>query len=255
MKHLLEENLSITDVRLAIYVERGTGMNLHRARPTHGIAAVFSPNIYKHYRFGDGRILSLGQNDLIYLPKGSDYEVRGNVSGECFAINFELSEGTDLPPFTSHLHNAPRFQQLFQAAVRLWQERPAGYLLRIKSILYEILATLLGEQDLQYVDKSAASRIEPALERIRKGYRNELPSVKELAALCSLSEDYFRKLFQAVYGTTPLRYINELRIGYAEELLHSGLYTVGEVALLSGFTDAAYFSRAFKRATGHAPSK
>ena len=76
-----------------------------------------------------------------------------------------------------------------------------------------------------------------------------------LASLCDISEDYLRKIFHNTYRTTPVKYINELKMQYAKELLATGEYSVGEAALLSGFEDAAYFSREFHRVFGVTPAK
>jgi AraC-like DNA-binding protein len=64
-----------------------------------------------------------------------------------------------------------------------------------------------------------------------------------------------RKLFNSVYGQSPIEYMRSVRIEYAKELLTSGEYSVTQVASLSGFNDAAYFSREFKKYFSVAPSK
>ncbi|MBQ8232699.1 MAG: helix-turn-helix domain-containing protein [Lachnospiraceae bacterium] len=50
------------------------------------------------------------------------------------------------------------------------------------------------------------------------------------------------------------KYINNLKISRAKELLSSGMYTVTQAAEMSGYTDVSHFSREFKKATGAAPS-
>ena len=67
--------------------------------------------------------------------------------------------------------------------------------------------------------------------------------------------DNFRKIFNAVYGVSPVSYINSLRITRARELLETKMYSAREVCFLSGFGDESHFSRKFKKATGLPPSK
>lgn len=45
----------------------------------------------------------------------------------------------------------------------------------------------------------------------------------------------------------PIKYINNLKMTRAKELLSSGMYTVSEVCFLSGYKDESYFSREFKK--------
>ena len=52
-----------------------------------------------------------------------------------------------------------------------------------------------------------------------------------------------------------MQYIMNLRIENARDLLLSGEVNVTEAAQLSGFDDIYYFSTAFKRKTGFAPTK
>ena len=49
--------------------------------------------------------------------------------------------------------------------------------------------------------------------------------------------------------------MRRLRIAYARDLLGSGEYSVTDAAMLSGFNDAAYFSREFKKEVGVSPKE
>ena len=62
-----------------------------------------------------------------------------------------------------------------------------------------------------------------------------------------------RKIFHSTYQTTPVKYIAGLKMQYAKELLMTGEYGIGEVALISGYCDPAYFSREFHRVYGISP--
>ena len=49
-------------------------------------------------------------------------------------------------------------------------------------------------------------------------------------------------------------YVINLRINRAKELLNSDLYSVSQVAEMSGFFDDTYFSRYFKKRVGKTPN-
>ena len=70
-----------------------------------------------------------------------------------------------------------------------------------------------------------------------------------------LNKDYLRRRFKAAYGMTPQDYLLQLRLENAKNLLSQvNGFSVSDAAYLSGFYDPQYFSRAFKKYTGNAPS-
>ena len=78
--------------------------------------------------------------------------------------------------------------------------------------------------------------------------------VKEYARICHLSEDRFIRTFKAHTGLPPYRYQLKIRIERAVEMLENHSVNIAECAQIVGFDDPAYFSRIFKKYTGHPPS-
>lgn len=66
---------------------------------------------------------------------------------------------------------------------------------------------------------------------------------------------YFRKLFCEIYGTSPIKYVNNLRIKKAKEALGSDYSSISDIALMLGFNNIYEFSRAFKAHTGSSPTE
>ena len=77
--------------------------------------------------------------------------------------------------------------------------------------------------------------------------------VSALARRCGMSDTYFRRLFVARFGVTPLKHINDLRLARAMELLQADYHTVEEIAYMCGFNNISYFSTFFKKETGFSP--
>ena len=77
--------------------------------------------------------------------------------------------------------------------------------------------------------------------------------IPELAEMAGVSTRHFTRLFEETYHTTPLKYINILRMQHASVLLRSTRMTITEVAQLSGFSDSNYFSRQFRKAFHQSP--
>jgi AraC-like DNA-binding protein len=68
-----------------------------------------------------------------------------------------------------------------------------------------------------------------------------------------LSESHFGRLFRDETGVAPMKFLRDLRIARACELLRRTHLHVAEIAYDVGYSDPAYFSRLFHRQTGTSP--
>ena len=227
--------------------------HLHKNRPNHGLALHLGG--IKRYRFEEYPEVITSKNCIIYLPKGSNYDVDILEASLCYAINFDLFESLDLAPFCFEVKNLHNFLTLFQEAESLWIRKPTGYQTKCKALLYEILYGMQKEYEARYTPNAYRQQLLPAIAYIHDHYTQNGLTIGTLATLCHISEPYFRKLFHLCYGTSPLKYINQLRLTRAKELLDLGYYSVSQVAELAGFQSDCYFSREFKAHFGAAPSK
>jgi AraC family L-rhamnose operon transcriptional activator RhaR/AraC family L-rhamnose operon regulatory protein RhaS len=73
--------------------------------------------------------------------------------------------------------------------------------------------------------------------------------------MSGLSRRHFLRLFQQVYGTSPLQHLLDLRLQHAAALLNSTALPITRVAFESGFADSNYFTRQFTARYGVAPRK
>lgn len=71
------------------------------------------------------------------------------------------------------------------------------------------------------------------------------------------SRGYLRRTFKLATGMAPLAWLLRQRIAFAAQTFrqYAGVYTVRQVAALSGFSDPYYFSRIFKQYMGQSPTK
>ena len=247
-----ESLLQITKIALVLRVTplaQGR-YEIHRNRPTHGLIQNVSGE--KRYEFADGMHFSVRAQEIFLLPRGSTYRVTGVEPGPCYAINFDVSERKTRTPFVFEPRNPAAYLSAFREAEYAWRTRQEGYLLKCQEMLCRLLYQTVQER--RPVAGGEQQRIEPALRRMREEYIHPPVRVEELAALCGMSAVTFRKLFRRQMGLTPVAYLRQMRIERACELLATRLYTVSQVAEMSGFGDPAVFCREFKRATGRTPS-
>jgi len=76
-----------------------------------------------------------------------------------------------------------------------------------------------------------------------------------LAKDIGLSDRQLRRRFRHVYGKTPRRYLVEVRLQRAEELLRTTDLGIEQIAQAVGYQNVAAFDRTFKRAFGVTPSE
>src|SRR5688572_6902865 len=94
----------------------------------------------------------------------------------------------------------------------------------------------------------------PVLELIVNNYAEPL-SAAQLAAKVSLSVSQFDRQFKRRFLTTPRRYITDVRINAACQLLVSTEQPLASIALQTGFYDQAHFTNQFVRYKGMPPSQ
>jgi AraC-like DNA-binding protein/CheY-like chemotaxis protein len=98
-----------------------------------------------------------------------------------------------------------------------------------------------------------SARLYPALEYVRQNYGAKLTQA-EAAALCGMTRFAFSRHFHEAFGVTFSEHVIRSRIAEARRLLMEGGHTVTDVAYATGFNDASYFARTFRRLAGKLPS-
>lgn len=242
---------------------------------THVIMACLSKalpdrdnDVYTHTRRYHGLILRLRGStvyeiggrprvscpgDIILITKGTRYTLSDRTGGECLVVNFETFDEYDQNVIFLHPKNTAFYDGLFRREIRLGRNKD---FCMMKSILYEILSNVTKLSDELYGTLDMKRKLEPAIRRFDQCFTDPLAdlSVGSLAELCGMSGTYFRKLFHAVYGTTPGKFFMARRLDRAKEALASGL-RVCDAAAEAGFDDPSYFVKVFRRETGVLPGK
>ena len=83
---------------------------------------------------------------------------------------------------------------------------------------------------------------------------NEDFSIDTLAMEMAMSRSVFFKKIKSLTGQNPQEFIRDIRMKRAATLLREDKYSIGEIAYLTGFPNAKYFSTAFKKYYGCSPS-
>jgi transcriptional regulator GlxA family with amidase domain len=79
--------------------------------------------------------------------------------------------------------------------------------------------------------------------------------IKDLAHSLQMSLRNFNRRFKSATHLTPLRYLQNVRMRTAGELLHSSNLSIAEIAYRSGYQDLSHFTGLFKKYFGTTPSQ
>lgn len=93
----------------------------------------------------------------------------------------------------------------------------------------------------------------PAIKYIAQNYQEQI-TVEKLTDCCHCSETQLRRLFSTVFNTSPIKYIHQVRINKAMELLADPRLTITEISLNVGYDTISSFNRNFKEVVSVSPS-
>lgn len=208
------------------------------------------------YHDDTGKSFIADKDTVILISKGSSYRWVCKELGECIMIELVadyFGEPFSFLTFKLNEKNRLEVHKLFSNINRRWKERKEAYMLRCKSSIYDILARASMHQEKIYTPKSMGKILQPAVDYMTLHLGDVTISNKDLAALCNVSVVYFRKLFERLYGVSPIKYLRMLRIEKAKELLVSDYLSISDIAAMTGFNTIFTFSRAFKNEVGLSP--
>ena len=197
-----------------------------------------------------GEVHHLRDGAVSFVPAGLAYR-RDSRRDRLFVLHLEVLDYTSDRIEVLRPHSPERLEALFRTVCTVWQRRESGYRHRATAILHDILAECCRQS---VPEEKKTSKIGASVEYIRAHFTDPALTVAEIARESYMSEVYLRRLFKEEYGTSPRRYVVDLRIRRAVALLSSGYHTLKEAAYLSGFTAYKYFTTVFKRQTGLSPS-
>ncbi len=80
-------------------------------------------------------------------------------------------------------------------------------------------------------------------------------TIQSVASALSISTGHLSRIFRRCTGETFERYVVQRRVELAKTMLLNPLYNVSEIALRCGFSDATYFAKVFRKATGCSPTE
>lgn len=219
-----------------LYVAGGAGIFVLDGRETRveeGGAVLYRPGTAQNYSY------ALTDSPDIYWMH---FTGRG--------VERILSEAGMAGPF---FRTGPRaaYPALFDRIIRELQLKRLGFSAICSGIGMELIARI-GRGCADAGD-SPDGRMEEILAYFHQNFQREI-EVRECARRFNMSESWLIRCFRERTGMTPQRYLTDIRLNQAKELLISSSLNVGEIAAIVGYENALYFSRVFRKYAGLSPS-
>lgn len=154
-------------------------------------------------------------------------------------------------------------QQIFAIISHLAQEietKPSGHVVATEALLTMLLLILVRRSHLNQVipedgpSPKEARLVERFREFIEQHYRQHL-QLQNYASMLAVSLVQLRTACASVAGQSPTKMIHARLITEAKRHLIFGDMSMEQIAFGLGFSDAAYFTRFFRKEVGQSPSQ
>lgn len=255
----------------AISILNGVGTDFEGGADEPALSLKWMPRGAADYR-SEGRSYRLDGSSQLLLNRGQPYRMR--MRGESFVLFFpeeaadaawqaHAKDAGGMPEAPSVAARAPAALQGKLARLRdaSRQTHPDG-----AALLERSLALLNDVVALAYARRRHAAR----LPVIRKTTRDELfrrlvraeayladvgarATLSGAADAAALSPFHLIRVFESVFGMTPLAYAAAKRLDHAHALLIETTAPIADIASAAGYENRNAFDRAFARRFGRTP--
>lgn len=223
--------------------------------------------------------VSFQEGDLMLIPSHVSHKFEAGKKG-CTLMQLEflpdifwqvnslqpLSAGQEDTSFASPLRSLSeqkrllkieddlRIVQEIRSIINELQQQEEGYEYLVVLSYVELMVLIYRYASRRTFPTGMNSSLQEAVMYMRLHYSSEV-SMADVAAHIGVSERYLRKLFSQELHTSPLGYLQQIRIDKAAELLRNTNLSVKEIAYLCGYHSSQYFSHVFRQHTGIRPQE
>lgn len=226
-----------------LYITNGNGtftfgsINRQTCFITEGKMFFLMPGVWHTYK----PIEKSGWNEYWIGFKG---EIIEKIVEEGFFINRP-------PVFNLGLNE--RIVDLYHKAIEIANEERAGYQQALSGIVMHILGLMYyRDKTRDFEDENLIKKMDKAKVIMRESiYKTITP--EDIAKTLNISYSGFRRTFKEFTGTSPSKYMVELKLNEAKLLLSNTILSVKEIAYNLNYENPDYFPVFFKKRTGLTP--
>lgn len=252
---IIKDDLCIKKILAVI---KGNNTNHHKKILLHGRhsdALVYVSEGSCSYTFDDGVSFVAKRGDVFYLPYQSVYTMYISTEDYRFIFCDFVFEEAPTSAAIFHAEHSIDTEGLFVKLLNAYRSGSINKHTECMSILYNIYNLLQRSGSEQSPDKSHTALIDCAVRSLEEGFGDSTLQLSDIARTLGISEVYFRRLFKNKYGTSPIKYLNSLRLKNSIKLMKYSFLSLEECSKQSGFSSLQYYCRLFKKEFGISPGK
>jgi AraC-like DNA-binding protein len=138
-----------------------------------------------------------------------------------------------------------------KSLVKSKEIRITGLLTLFLAQLIETSCTQVSAKDLDNIQEYYIKEI---IKFIHMNYSSDIP-MEAISKHISLHKNYIGSIFKSQLNISPQKYILNLRISKACELMKNNTQSIGDIAHSVGYSDSMLFSKMFKKVKGMSPKE
>jgi AraC family transcriptional regulator of arabinose operon len=201
-------------------------------------------------------------NFVLYHPdEFQKYEYRGDDHADIYWIHFT---GADIDA-NFRKYGLDSSQSVFSSGIKSFYSQSFDQIileLQLQKEFFADASVLLFSHILMMLGRSHGelSRSRPVppdeVEEVVVYFHEHYPEnihIEEFLVSRGYGVSSFFRKFKAATGVSPLQYLLQIRLTNAMKLLETTNFPISEIARLTGYENALYFSRLFHKHTGVSP--
>lgn len=208
----------------------------------------------------DGKIFEYESYDFLLIPPGMDHLLYESAyeKFDNYVIWFE--EGGEKAPANQiiKLHDydgTVQFlcSQIYQNYIHSGTENKELIDLYLKAVLWHMKRGLILDTRRRATNDGELA--DEAVKYINAHIFHGRLTVENVAEAMNVTPAHLARTFKQKFGTSPVKYMNSMRMAEAKRLLKTERLQVKEIAARLYYTDPLYFSKQFTQLIGISPSE
>lgn len=209
--------------------------------------------------------VTLKRGDVFILPKGVPcfYQADGEKPWKYFWIGLSgtkiktMLSGSQLATkrYLRQVQDSEFYKHLLQLYQALKQPSSLPNDIRVEALTYQMFYDLVTEYPAkeQQLNNKATNQLQLAEYYLKENYQNVTCNIEDLSHHLNISRSYLYTLFKNHLSISPQKYLTQLRMENASQLLRTTNESVQAISRQVGYKDEFTFSKAFKRYSGFSP--
>ncbi|MCM1122585.1 MAG: response regulator [Eubacterium sp.] len=197
-------------------------------------------------RKNEGQQLKRAYEKFIYTLPGDEAAARTYLHRLAVRVEFALEDTYGLT------------KEMQVSFLNFYHTLEQVSILKLVDILFRLFMAVIErrlEMEFTPSDEYFKDYIPMAVEYIHEHIQDETLSITGVSESVYISPVYFGRIFKKVMNMPFKRYVQNVRIEKAKELLQEGRYSIAEICEKVGIYNPSYFSQLFKQSTGMLPSE